>query len=735
MGRPYRENDKYDPNSVGGTVSMYWYSVVEGGINRSGQAINIKNFKNIDRVDSAFTTGNYKLVLFGDGGYTNIIETLPIKIDGSTADSVFSVDVNGQSYSSGSELEFNNDDTIKFKVSAEGTMGNAWVGVYNAKMSEDMDFSSVTSQYWDWIYNIEGKEIDLRSKLDLTYGDYSIVVFGGNGKTDYDDVRCVISFSIVMDASDSMIVKKPTCTNWGTAYVKYDDNTYAYVPVEPLGHAAENWKFNESTHTHSGTCTRENCGKNVTALCTFDEGVVVGTSEDGLTVAKRYTCSVCGGSYIDNENIYIPAEPTVERIYGATRAETSILVADALKAELGVEKFSDVIIADGMNFADALAGSYLAVKKDAPILMYTGTNLTALHQYIKDNLAAGGTVYVLGGINALPESIATGLDGFNVKRLAGATRYETNIEILKESGVTNEEIIISTGNNFADSLSASASGKPILLVNNKTGKLTDAQEAYLKTLSTSKFYIIGGENAVPASIEKAVKTFGSVERIGGATRYETSVMVADKFTSNPEAIVLAYGQNFPDGLCGGPLAAKMNAPLILVEDGQEASAAEYAKVYGIESGVVLGGSGLVSDTTVRNVFNMGADEEIIAVTFKTVNGAIAAEFASEQLIGSGNYHEFIADDSKYTVKIAFYTNDVLGNVKFNSLQWNGTSYSVEKELYTLSALSPYKPLVTNVVFYGDTTTYGISFTDKNNNERHFAVYLSGMDGSLVMSEY
>ena len=57
----------------------------------------------------------------------------------------------------------------------------------------------------------------------------------------------------------------------------------------------------------------------------------------------------------------------VARLSGATRYETGYKVADALKAELGVDKFGAVVVATGKNFADALAGSYLAVQKNAPM--------------------------------------------------------------------------------------------------------------------------------------------------------------------------------------------------------------------------------------------------------------------------------------------------------------------------------------------------------------------------------
>lgn len=51
-----------------------------------------------------------------------------------------------------------------------------------------------------------------------------------------------------------------------------------------------------------------------------------------------------------------------------------------------------------------------------------------------------------------------------------------------------------------------------------------------------------------------------VRRIEGADRYETSLAVNRHFTKTHWA-VLVSGQNFPDALAGGPLAAALDAPL------------------------------------------------------------------------------------------------------------------------------------------------------------------------------
>ena len=73
---------------------------------------------------------------------------------------------------------------------------------------------------------------------------------------------------------------------------------------------------------------------------------------------------------------------------------------------------------------------------------------------------------------------------------------------------------------------------------------------------------------------------------------------------------MASGKNFPDGLCGGPLAAALDAPLVLTKDGGAAAAAGYVADNAITGGYVLGGDGALADATVVEVFGLGSAAEI-----------------------------------------------------------------------------------------------------------------------------
>ena len=309
--------------------------------------------------------------------------------------------------------------------------------------------------------------------------------------------------------------------------------------------------------------------------------------------------------YSDAAVLTIGEVPDVQRLAGRNRFDTAFKSADALKEVMGVDKFPAAIVTSGMNFADALAGSYLAAVTGAPILLTDNDNMDDVIAYIRENVEAGGTIYALGGTAVVSDTLkAVENSGYQFKRLAGSNRFETNLLILEEAGIeSGDPVLVCTAYNFADSLSASALGLPILLVDDT---VSAAQRDFLEDKSTSSFVLVGGTGAVTAAVERTLEGMdGYVVRFAGASRFETSAMLADAvFGGSVENAVFAYGYNFPDGLCAGPLAYALGAPLILTANGDEAAAADYVSATDIFGGFVLGGPTLISDEAVNKIFGL-----------------------------------------------------------------------------------------------------------------------------------
>lgn len=281
------------------------------------------------------------------------------------------------------------------------------------------------------------------------------------------------------------------------------------------------------------------------------------------------------------------------RLAGSDRYETAYAVAEQMKLNKGESKFKNVVVASGDNYPDALSGNYLAFTKNAPMLLTNQYEVDNTAEYIKNSIEPNGTVYILGQTSAVPASLEQKLRGINIKRIGGSDRFETNLLILKEARVHGEELIVCSGLNFPDAVSASAANRPILLADDK---LSVSQKNYLSTIDPLKVYFIGGDKAVPKAVRDEFK--GNTVRLAGSDRFETSRLIAENlFPSHQDRVILASGLNFPDALVGGAFNQDTRVPVLLV--GPDFSDAYNAKKFvsdnGTKSLILLGGKLSISD--------------------------------------------------------------------------------------------------------------------------------------------
>ena len=112
---------------------------------------------------------------------------------------------------------------------------------------------------------------------------------------------------------------------------------------------------------------------------------------------------------------------------------------------------------------------------------------------------------------------------------------------------------------------------------------------------------------------------------------------------------------------------------------------------------------------------------------------IYADYAPEDF---NAWHAYWSDETDHITAIGFTPAEKLTDVKFGLLDWFETaSWQMSEVLYTMEELDPDHPFLAQVVFWGDMTAYGISFTDADGQARHYAVSISGKDGSLICTEY
>ncbi len=115
-----------------------------------------------------------------------------------------------------------------------------------------------------------------------------------------------------------------------------------------------------------------------------------------------------------------------------------------------------------------------------------------------------------------------------------------------------------------------------------------------------------------------------------------------------------------------------------------------------------------------------------------VKTPIRAAYAPEGFQPTEVYRTIETD---FVTELAFTTNQNLRNIQFTLLSWTEDDYTVDSVLHEFDTMTPETPFLAAVVFWGDMTTYGISFVDANEQIRRYALVISGKDGSLLCIEY
>lgn len=291
-------------------------------------------------------------------------------------------------------------------------------------------------------------------------------------------------------------------------------------------------------------------------------------------------------------------KPTVTRLSGKDRFGTAIAVARA-----GWTTANTVIIARGYDFPDALAAAPLAYKLNAPILLTQTAGLTADTKKLISDLRAKNAI-ILGGPLVVSKTVETELKGAGVtsiERLAGKNRYETASLIAAKLGGTPDTAVVAYGYDFPDALAAASyaarNGYPILL----TAKDSIPAETSKMLVGKKRTIVVGGEGVVSKAVFSKLP---GAQRISGTTRFETAANLVEQLNLTANKVYIANGRNFPDALAGSVLAAKENAPMLLVEQNSLPTATKDILVSRYtKSVVILGGTGVVTDTVKKLIEN------------------------------------------------------------------------------------------------------------------------------------
>lgn len=285
-----------------------------------------------------------------------------------------------------------------------------------------------------------------------------------------------------------------------------------------------------------------------------------------------------------------PTTPTVTtpitELTGRDRYATAVLVSQ----KSFPNGANTVVIASGASYADALVAAPLASSYNAPVLLTSKDVITETTLKEIQRLGAK-SAYIIGGDGVVSRTVdnalkAKGLSVYRVYSSYANDRYGTSVYVSAnmdiERGSAPTDVFIAYSQGYADTLAVTgvaALKKAPILYMNKSGVLDGATKYYLEQIkdSVKNVYIIGGTGVIDSKAESVLSAYGTVKRIAGANRYETCLAVNKAFASllTGKSVCVTTGQDYPDALSGGVLAAKNKAPVVLADGELSASQKSY----------------------------------------------------------------------------------------------------------------------------------------------------------------
>ncbi len=106
---------------------------------------------------------------------------------------------------------------------------------------------------------------------------------------------------------------------------------------------------------------------------------------------------------------------------------------------------------------------------------------------------------------------------------------------------------------------------------------------------------------------------------------------------------------------------------------------------------------------------------------------------NQEKLGGMTYHRYVITE-EYTMSLLFRVNKKITDISFFSIDTSVTETKGE-EHFRLQSMDSNMPLVVDLAFFGDMTTFGISFKDESGKIYTYSIYDSLRDGTIIMQPF
>lgn len=313
--------------------------------------------------------------------------------------------------------------------------------------------------------------------------------------------------------------------------------------------------------------------------------------------------------------LIVPAEPVPGEplpgvpasLAGDDRIGTALAIADADFLPVGEAPVDEddlripaegAVLVSAWAFPDGVVAGPLAFETNSPLLL---TRFDHLDERVIDGLERlvpeGSDVYLIGGEMVLTAEVEAEVAdlGYNPVRLAGDNRYETAVVVASEGLGNPDSVLVATGLDFADPLTAgviaSRTGAAVLLT--QGDQVPEVLEDYLVVNPEIDLLAVGGP---------AAAALPAADSVVGANRFETATLLAEVLPPTGDMVGLSTGFEFADALAATAYTARRDGVMLLTQvNSVPLFTADYLAEAEIDTVQVFGGLLAVSDAVRRAV--------------------------------------------------------------------------------------------------------------------------------------
>lgn len=225
-------------------------------------------------------------------------------------------------------------------------------------------------------------------------------------------------------------------------------------------------------------------------------------------------------------------------------------------------------------------------------------------------------------------------------RVMGPDRIATAVELSRAAFTSADAVVIARADAYPDALAgaplAAQLQGPLLL--SAGDRLDPRVGEEIDRLGVTRAVVLGTENVLSDTVVSQLRERGisDVDRIGGADRFATAAMIADRLDRHDE-VFLVEGANadpnrgWPDAVAVAGLAAASGRPILLTEtDMLPTPTREWLAERGPQQATIVGGPIAVSRDVAGHVEQLAGSADRIAGADRYETASLVATAAIEQ---------------------------------------------------------------------------------------------------------